>query len=829
MNPPSDNRYYCKKQSVPASPFSTPSTISSTSTNSGSSSYSIKRPYDDINFDDDEQSEDKIVHVIVHDKIPPFLDGKIRSKSAQLKPVEPVRDPTSDIVKVAKKGSALVAEARKHREAKKAQRKEWQVAGSQLGDILGIKAEEESYDTSSMRDGFGKHMQSDVTKINRDKIREQRNSLPVYGCRNELLRLINENNIIIVVGETGSGKTTQLTQYLYEDGRYHRRGIIACTQPRRVAAMSVAQRVSQEMGVKLGQEVGYTIRFEDLTSDKTIIKYMTDGILLRETLSDRDLDAYSAIIMDEAHERSLNTDILFGILREVSANRNDLKLIITSATMDSAKFSQFFANVPVFTIPGRTFPVEILHSKNPVEDYVAAAVSESVRLHLTHKDEQGDIMIFMPGQEEIEVTCDKIKERLEDLEKQVEDGEIGKLKILPMYSSLSAEKQSEVFKETKDGARKCVVATNIAETSLTVDGIRYVIDSGFSRLKVFLPGMGIDALLVYPISQANATQRSGRAGRTGPGRCIRLYTETQFRHELLVSAVPEIQRSNLSNVILLLKSLGVDDILSFHFMDPPPRDNIYNSMYQLWMLEALDNQGQLTNLGRDMANFPVDPKMSKMLLESSDMGCSTEVLIIVAMLSGPSVFYRPKGREQESDRAREKFFIHESDHLTLLNIYRHWEANKYSSHWCNQHFFHHKVLVKVKDVLEQLKLIMTSRKYPLISCKDEDVIKKCICKSYFHQAAKLKNLREYVNLRTGVPCQLHASSAIAGMGNLPTYVIYHELVKTTKEFMQCTTAIEGEWLAELGPMFYQLRTNVFKPIDQKSQRSYRSTPSTPRT
>lgn len=763
-----------------------------------------KRLQDDT--EDDNVCEDIASHLIVHQKLPPFLDGKIRF-SKQVNPVLPVKDPTCDMAVNAKKGSQIVKEVRLQKEAKKAQKKEWELKNTQIGEIMRVKNDEDKEKViSNYRDKYSKHIES--VKADRNKIQAQRKSLPVYSCRDQLLQIIQENSVVIVVGETGSGKTTQLTQYLFEDG-YGDDGCIACTQPRRVAAMSVAQRVAHEMGFDLGKEVGYSIRFEDNTSKNTVIKYMTDGILLRESLSDPDLEKYSCIIMDEAHERSLNTDILFGLLRNIAMHRSDLRLIITSATMDATKFSNFFGSVPVFEIPGRTFPVEIFHSANVVSDYVAQAVSQAVNIHLGSKDE-GDILIFMPGQEEIEVTCDQINERISYVKNQSPEADIKELKILPMYSALSQEKQAEVFKEAPKGGRKCIVATNIAETSLTVDGVKFVIDSGYSRLKVFQPKMGIDALLIYPISQANANQRKGRAGRTSSGVCYRLYTENQFKDELLTSSVPEIQRSNLANVILLLKSLNIKDLSSFRFMDPPPEDNMWNSMYQLWMLGALDNHGQLTRLGRDMANFPLDPTMSKMVIESIDDGCSNEILIIVSMLSGPSVFYRPEGREEDSDRERERFYIHDSDHLTLLNVYKQWQRNRESPNWCSTRFINYKLIVKVRDVVDQLKHIMRAHKYKLSSCDDEDTIKKCICKSYFHQAAMLRNLKEYQNLRTGMPCHLHPTSALFNAGSLPKYIIYHELVMTTREYMHCATAVRGEWLADLGPMFYSLRTSAHK-------------------
>ncbi|XP_058256656.1 pre-mRNA-splicing factor ATP-dependent RNA helicase PRP16 isoform X1 [Hemibagrus wyckioides] len=767
----------------------------------------VQRLEVDEDFEEDNAAR---VHLLVHNLVPPFLDGRIVF-TKQPEPVIPVKDPTSDMAIISRKGSQLVRKHREQKERKKAQHKHWELAGTKLGDIMGIKKEEDSSEAKPVgEDGtvdykteqkFAEHMKEKTEASSefakRKTLLEQRQYLPIFAVRQQLLNIIRDNSIVIVVGETGSGKTTQLTQYLHEDG-YTSYGMVGCTQPRRVAAMSVAKRVSEEMSSNLGEEVGYAIRFEDCTSEKTIIKYMTDGILLRESLRESDLDHYSAVIMDEAHERSLNTDVLFGLLREVVSRRSDLKLIVTSATMDSDKFAAFFGNVPIFHIPGRTFPVDILFSKTPQEDYVEAAVKQALQIHLSGM--AGDILIFMPGQEDIEVTSDQIVERLEELENAPA------LAVLPIYSQLPSDLQAKIFQKAPDGVRKCIVATNIAETSLTVDGIMFVVDAGYCKLKVFNPRIGMDALQVYPISQANANQRSGRAGRTGPGQCYRLYTQSAFKNEMLTTTIPEIQRTNLANVVLLLKSLGVQDLLLFHFMDPPPEDNMLNSMYQLWILGALDNTGALTPTGRLMVEFPLDPALSKMLIVSCDMGCSADILIIVSMLSVPTIFYRPKGREEESDQVREKFAVPESDHLTYLNVFLQWKNNNYSSIWCNEHFIHTKAMRKVREVRAQLKDIMVQQKMNLVSCgSDWDVIRKCICAAYFHQAAKLKGIGEYVNVRTGMPCHLHPTSSLFGMGYTPDYITYHELVMTTKEYMQCVTAVDGEWLAELGPMFYSIK------------------------
>ncbi|XP_031561491.1 pre-mRNA-splicing factor ATP-dependent RNA helicase PRP16-like [Actinia tenebrosa] len=674
----------------------------------------------EVDEDFEEENEAK-VHLLVHNIVPPFLDGRIVF-TKQPEPVIPVKDATSDMAIISRKGCLVVRRFREEKEKKKSQHKHWELAGTKLGNIMGIK--EDKGEEMDVKDDdykknqkFAEHMSSNSSEATSDfatkkSFAQQRQFLPIFAVRQELLNIVRDNQIVIIVGETGSGKTTQLTQ--------------------------------------------------------------------------------------------------------VISRRRDLKLIVTSATMDAQKFADFFGNVPTYKIPGRTFPVEIFFSRTVLEDYVESAVKQALQIHLTPT--KGDILIFMPGQEDIEVTCELITERLSEVD------EAPPLAVLPIYSQLPSDLQAKIFQKAPDGVRKCVVATNIAETSLTVDGIMFVIDAGYCKLKVYNPKIGMDALQVYPISQANANQRSGRAGRTGPGQCFRLYTENSYNNELLYTTVPEIQRTNLANVVLLLKSLGVQNLLEFHFMDPPPQDNILNSMYQLWILGALDNTGALTPLGRQMVEFPLDPAMSKMLIVSVDMDCSDEVLTIVSMLSVPAIFYRPKGREEDSDAAREKFAVPESDHLTYLNVYLQWKTNNYSAQWSNEHFIHVKAMRKVREVRGQLKEIMLQHKIPLKSCgNDWDVIRKCICSAYFHQAAKLKGIGEYVNMRTGMPCHLHPTSALFGMGYTPDYIVYHELVMTSKEYMQCVTAVDGNWLAELGPMFYSIKESSRSRAENRRRAKDRAT------
>lgn len=760
------------------------------------------------NLDDD--NDETRVHLLVHDLRPPFLDGKTIF-TTQKDPVSAVKDPQSDMAVFSRKGSKVVKERRQQKERQKQAQEATKVAGTALGNVMGVKEEdtdsaapaaagqEEKSQSNKFSDHFKKKQEGSSDFSSTKTVREQREYLPAFAVREELLRVIRDNQVVIVVGQTGSGKTTQLTQFLHEDG-YARGGqMIGCTQPRRVAAMSVAKRVSEEMEVPLGDEVGYAIRFEDCTSKKTAIKYMTDGVLLRESLTNPDLDQYSCIIMDEAHERALNTDVLMGLIKKVLARRRDLKLIVTSATMNASKFAQFYGGAPEFFIPGRTFPVDIQYSRSPCEDYVDSAVRQVLAIHVSQP--KGDILVFMTGQEDIEATCELVEERL----KQLNDPP--KLSILPIYSQMPADLQAKIFDRAAPGVRKVIVATNIAETSLTVDGIMYVVDCGFSKLKVYNPKMGMDTLQITPVSQANASQRAGRAGRTGPGKAFHLYTERAFRDEFYMATIPEIQRTNLANTVLLLKSLGVKNLLDFDFMDPPPQDTITTSLFDLWSLGALDNLGELTDLGRQMTSFPMDPSLAKLVITSATTyNCSEEMLTIVSMLSVPSVFYRPKERLEESDAAREKFFVHDSDHLTLLTVYQQWAANGYRDGWCTKHFLHPKALRRAQEIRNQLVDIMTSSKMSLTSCGyDTDVVRLCICAGYYHQAAKRRGLGEYVNLRTSVAVQLHPTSALYNSGDPPDYVVYHELILTSREYMSCVTAVDPHWLADLGGVFYSVK------------------------
>ena len=497
---------------------------------------------------------------------------------------------------------------------------------------------------------------------------------------------------MIIEGETGSGKTTQIPQYLHEAGLTAGGKKIGCTQPRRVAAMSVAARVADEMGVKLGSQVGYSIRFEDCTSERTVIKYMTDGMLLREFLGEPDLSSYKVMIIDEAHERTLHTDILFGLIKDIARFRPDLKLLISSATLDAEKFSEFFDNAPIFRIPGRRFPVNIYYTKAPEADYIDAVVVTTLQIHVTQP--LGDILVFLTGQEEIETAQEILIERSRKF-----GSKIAELIIVPIYANLPSDLQAKVFEPTPPGARKVVLATNIAETSLTIDNIIYVIDPGFSKQNSYNARTGMESLIVTPVSKASANQRAGRAGRVAAGKCFRLYTAWAYQHELEDNPVPEIQRVNLGNVVLMLKSLGINDLIHFDFLDPPPHETLVLALEQLYALGALNHMGELTKLGRRMAEIPADPMMCKMLLASEKYKCSAEILSISAMMSNnASIFYRPKDKIIHADTARKNFHQPGGDHITLLNVYNQWAETDFSSQWCYENFIQHRSMKRARDI-----------------------------------------------------------------------------------------------------------------------------------
>ncbi|KAI5896703.1 pre-mRNA splicing factor [Schizophyllum commune H4-8] len=630
-------------------------------------------------------------------------------------------------------------------------------------------------------------------------IEETRKSLPIYQYREQLIEAIQEHQVLIVVAETGSGKTTQLPQYLHEAGYTANGQKVGCTQPRRVAAMSVAARVADEMGTKVGYEVGYSIRFEDCTSDKTVLKYMTDGMLLREFLTEPDLAGYSALVIDEAHERTLSTDILFALVKDIARFRPELRILISSATMDAEKFSEYFDGAP-------TFYGTLVYAFNhgPEANYLHAAITTVFQIHTTQP--KGDILVFLTGQDEIEACHENLQETARAL-----GNKIAELIICPIYANLPSDMQAKIFEPTPEGARKVVLATNIAETSITIDGVVFVIDPGFVKQNSYNPRTGMSSLIVVPCSRASANQRAGRAGRVGPGKAFRLYTKWAFNNELEASTVPEIQRTNLGMVVLLLKSLGINDLLGFEFMDPPPGETLMRALELLYALGALNDRGDLTKLGRRMAEFPVDPMLSKAIISSEQYHCTDEVLTIISMLQeSASLFYRPKDKKLHADQARQNFVRQGGDHFTLLNVWEQWADTNYSQQFCYEQFLQFKSLSRARDIRDQLAGLCERVEIvvePNPNSNDITPIQKAITAGYFYNTAQLqKGGDSYRTLKTNHTVYIHPSSSLFQFQPPVRAVLYYELVMTSKSYMRQVMEIKPSWLLEVAPHY-------FKPAD----------------
>lgn len=591
--------------------------------------------------------------------------------------------------------------------------------------------------------------------------------------------------------------------------------------------MSVAKRVADEMDVILGEEVGYNIRFEDNTGPKTILKYMTDGMLLREAMNDHNLDHYSCIILDEAHERTLATDILMGLLKEVSVRRPDLKIIIMSATLDAQKFQHYFNDAPLLAVPGRTHPVEIFYTAEPERDYVEAALRTVLQIHATEKE--GDILLFLTGEEEIEDACRKIKLEADELLRETDCGPIS---VYALYGSLPPSQQQKIFEPAppprRPGGtpgRKVVVSTNIAETSLTIDGIVYVVDPGFSKQKVYNPRIRVESLLVSPISKASAQQRAGRAGRTRPGKCFRLYTEAAFKKELIEQTYPEILRSNLASTVLELKKLGIDDLVHFDFMDPPAPETMMRALEELNYLACLDDDGNLTALGKMASEFPLDPALAVMLISSPEFYCSNEILSLTALLSVPQIFTRPANARKRADEMKALFAHPDGDHLTMLNVYHAFkspEAQNNPSQWCYDHFLSLRSLQSADNVRNQLARIMERNELELVSTSFEDKnyytnIRKALCAGFFMQVAKKgQSGKAYVTVKDNQDVFIHPSTVLQQDNE---WLIYNEFVLTTKNYIRTVTHVKAEWLLEIAPIYYDISTFPKGPIRTALERT----------
>ncbi|KAL4092934.1 hypothetical protein PRIC1_011923 [Phytophthora ramorum] len=723
----------------------------------------------------------------------------------------------------------------------------------------------------------------DVSSPRETKSTTKTPPLPALEHREELLAALKDHQVVVCVGETGSGKTTQIPQFLHASGAYTSAKrdsgdlaqCVAITQPRRVATVSVAQRVGEETNSRVGGNgiVGYAIRFESRCSDQTRLKFLTDGVLVRECLNDPLLKKYSVVMLDEAHERSIHTDLLFGLLKQVMERRPEFRVLITSATLDADRFAEFFGQrteekhkkkkrierikpCPVVKIPGRVFPVDIFHSKQrqimghrgPLSTYVRAAVETTMQVH--NSEEPGHILVFLTGQREIEDACAQLRALYRE-QPDERRGEM-ELRVLPLYGALQGRRQREIFDAVPvDRVRKVIVATNIAETSLTIDGVRYVVDCGFTKQKVYNPAQQMESLVVVPISKVSAQQRAGRAGRTAPGKCYRLYNKVSYE-EMAQETVPEIQRTNLANTVLYLKLLGIQDVLGFPYLDPPDEDSLLDALKQLYVLGALDaSTGEATPLGKLMAAFPLEPKLSRALVESLLLDCSREMTQVVATLSVENVFVETHHRNQkrrhrdesdgEDDKGpdweqrmlalKEDRLLHEDgDQLTYLLLLKAFESVscKAQGHrrdlekWCEDRHLRLRALTMAGSIVKQLRDIIDSLSRRDIEAVKETVrssdtrdsrreaslddrLRQALCAGFFMNAARRCTLETVYRLmhhgddgkRAAQLVQFHPLSVMC-YSSPPEFCVYQELVVTSKPFMRGALAVERRWLDYYG-------------------------------
>ena len=632
-------------------------------------------------------------------------------------------------------------------------------------------------------------------------------SLPVSDRVEDIRAAIEQHQVVIVAGETGSGKTTQIPKICLNMGR-GLRGLVGHTQPRRIAARSVAARIAEELGETVGQQVGYQVRFTDQTREDSRVKVMTDGILLAEIQHDRFLDRYDTLIIDEAHERSLNIDFLLGYLKQLLPRRPDLKVIITSATIEVERFSDFFDQAPVIEVSGRTYPVDIRYRPLAGDEddrdqgwgeAVLQALSEIEAHERAERKPPGDVLVFLPGEREIRF-----------LSKVLRHADLRHTEVLPLYSRLSNQEQNRVFQAHR--GRRIVLATNVAETSLTVPGIRYVIDTGVARISRYSVRSKIQRLPIEPVSQASANQRAGRCGRVAPGICFRLYDESDFNNRPEYTD-PEILRTNLASVILQMATLGLGDIRAFPFLEAPDRRQINDGYKLLEELGAVDAKRRLTRLGRTMARLPLDPRLARMLVTAAELGSLSEVLVIIAGLSVQDPRERPQDKQQAADQAHAPFQDKESDFTTLLNLWNWFEEQRQAlsqnqlKKLCQKTFLSWMRLREWRDIHRQLALIC--REQGLAANREPaayEAVHKAILAGLLGQVAVKVENKEYLATRNR-KVWIFPGSRVAK--SAPKWIVAAEIVETSRVFARTVAAIQPEWIEPLAG--HVVKRHYFEP------------------
>lgn len=666
-----------------------------------------------------------------------------------------------------------------------------------------------SDDEDNVRDGKSQHITKELLRNKARELLQIRKTLPVYKNKDDIVERIEKNRVTVLIGETGSGKSTQIPQLLLP---LNKKGI-AVTQPRRVAAISLATRVAEEAGSRLGDKVGYSVRFDNKSSHNTELKYLTDGMLLRELMVQSTLPQYSTIIIDEAHERTVLTDLLMGFLKELLKKRSDLKLIIMSATLDAEKFSKFYDDAEILYVEGRMYKVDRMYLDKSVDDIVDSTIKAIVQVN--NGELEGDILVFLPGQEEIDKSVSMLERIAPGLPR-----EAPLIVPLPLYAALPPVEQAKVFVQLKARRRKVILATNIAETSITVPGVRYVIDSGLRKVKVWRHQLGLSTLLTAPVSKASATQRAGRAGREREGKAFRLYTESDYL-KLPKQSEPEIARSNVTSPVLMLKRAGVDDILNWSWLEHPGEDSLISALTQLYQLKALDDGGKITKLGAQMAVLPLEPQLSAILLSAYETGCLTHVVDIVSCLSVDNLVMNPASEARDDvNEKRLSLCLLGAKYGDLImlkelfDFYSQFDNSQERQQWCKELALSYrgfKNVVRVRNQIRQYMSSLTKEKY-LFDEEDEttpmdipSVLKSFLVGFVSNTAIGMPD-RSYRTTASGQLISVHPSSMI--FSKKTDAIMYTDYVYTTKGYARNVSTIDLTWLQEVGSHLLASKSKV---------------------